>query len=78
MVTPSDIAIYGTLCGLASMSRSTIKARLLDNSVFGVYIEQEPYVRELLEAYVGSNFKTTLELLSRYSVSFLGLSRLCG
>ncbi|XP_006455086.1 hypothetical protein AGABI2DRAFT_209370 [Agaricus bisporus var. bisporus H97] len=67
LVTPSDIAIYGTLCGLASMSRSAIKARLLDNSVFSVYIEQEPYVRELLEAYVGSNFKTTLALLSRYS-----------
>lgn len=77
-MTPSDIAIYGTLCGLASMSRSAIKARLLDNSVFSVYIEQEPYVRELLEAYVGSNFKTTLELLSRYSVSFWFVSFMGG
>lgn len=50
------------------MSRGAIKAQLLDNAVFGVYIEQEPYVRELLEAYINSNFKTTLELLSKYSV----------
>ncbi|KAF9452084.1 PCI-domain-containing protein [Macrolepiota fuliginosa MF-IS2] len=67
LVTQSDIAIYGTLCGLASMSRGAIKVQLLDNPAFGLYIEQEPYVRELLEAYINSNFKTALELLSRYS-----------
>ncbi len=50
------------------MPRAAIKAQLLDNAVFGVYIEQEPYVRELLEAYINSNFKTTLGLLSKYSV----------
>ncbi|KAJ3574894.1 hypothetical protein NP233_g1464 [Leucocoprinus birnbaumii] len=67
LITSSDIAIYGTLCALASMSRSAIKAQLLDNAVFALYIEQEPYVRELLEAYINSNFKTALELLSKYS-----------
>lgn len=55
------------------MSRGAIKAQLLDNPVFGVYVEQEPYVRELLEAYINSNFKTALELLSRYSVRFNAL-----
>lgn len=68
LITPSDIAIYGTLCALASMSRGAIKTQLLDNAVFGVYIEQEPYIRELLEAYLNSNFKTALELMSKYSV----------
>ncbi|KAF5350711.1 hypothetical protein D9756_008566 [Leucocoprinus leucothites] len=67
LITPSDIAIYTTLCALAAMSRSAIKAQLLDNAVFGLYIEQEPYIRELLEAYINSNFKTALELLSKYS-----------
>ena len=68
LVAPGDIAIYGTLCALSSLSRSAIKAQILENSIFGVYIEQEPYVRELIEAYMGSNFKSVLELLSRYSV----------
>jgi COP9 signalosome complex subunit 1 len=68
VVAPGDIAIYGTLCALSSLPRSALKAQLLENSVFGLYIEQEPYVRELVEAYMGSNFKTVLELLSRYSV----------
>jgi len=68
LITPSDIAIFGTLCALASMTRGAIKSQLLENTVFGLYIEQEPYIRELLEAYISSNFKTVLELLSKYSV----------
>ncbi|KAF9225056.1 G protein pathway suppressor 1 [Gyrodon lividus] len=67
LLAPGDIAIYGTLCALASLSRSAIKAQLLSNSVFSVYIEQEPYIRDLIQAYMSSDFKTTIELLSRYS-----------
>jgi COP9 signalosome complex subunit 1 len=67
LVAPGDIAIYGTLCALATFQRSAIKSRILENSIFGSYIEQEPYIRELIEAYMNSNFKVVLELLSRYS-----------
>ncbi|KAJ6613626.1 G protein pathway suppressor 1 [Mycena sp. CBHHK59/15] len=67
LVAPGDIAIYGTLCALSSLPRSALKSQILENSTFGVYVEQEPYVRELVEAYMSSNFKTVLELLSRYS-----------
>lgn len=69
LVAPSDIAIYGTLCALASYPRSSIKSHILDNDNFGVYLEQEPYVRELVEAYMASKFKTVLEILERNSVS---------
>jgi len=67
LVAPGDIAIYGTLCALATFQRSAIKSKILENSIFGSYIEQEPYMRELIEAYMNSNFKVVLELLSRYS-----------
>ncbi|KAH9474510.1 COP9 signalosome complex subunit 1 [Psilocybe cubensis] len=67
LIAPGDIAIYGTLCALATFPRSTIKARVLENVTFSAYIEQEPYIRELIEAYMNSNFKTVLELLNRYS-----------
>ncbi|KAF8953325.1 26S proteasome, regulatory subunit Rpn7, partial [Flammula alnicola] len=50
LIAPSDIAIYGTLCALATFPRSSIKGKILENSVFGAYIEQEPYIRELIEA----------------------------
>ncbi|TFK68147.1 PCI-domain-containing protein [Pluteus cervinus] len=67
LVAPGDIAIYGTLCALATYSRSALKAQVLDNADFSIYIEQEPYIRELVESYMSSNFKTVLELLTRYS-----------
>lgn len=54
------------LCALATYPRTAIKAQVLDNDGFGIYIEQEPYVRELVEAYMASKFSTVLELLDRY------------
>jgi hypothetical protein len=46
-----------------------MQANLLGNTPFGVCIEQEPHIREMIDAYMGSKFKTVLELLERYSVS---------
>jgi COP9 signalosome complex subunit 1 len=65
-VAPGDIAIYGSICGLASLSRSAFKAQVLENPQFGVYVEQEPHVRELIEAHITSNFKVVLDLLNKY------------
>ncbi|KAL0945917.1 hypothetical protein HGRIS_012200 [Hohenbuehelia grisea] len=67
LVAPGDIAIYGALCSLASLSRSAIKAQVIDNPTFASYIEHEPYIRELIEAYMSSNFKVALDLLSKFS-----------
>lgn len=52
---------------MASLSRSAFKAQVIDNPSFGVYIEQEPYLRELIEAYMASKFQTVLEILQRFS-----------
>ena len=68
LISPGDIGIAGTLCALASLSRSAIKSQLLENESFSIYIEYEPHVRELVEAYMASKFSTVLELLERYSV----------
>ncbi|KAG1720812.1 26S proteasome subunit RPN7-domain-containing protein [Suillus lakei] len=67
LVAPGDFAVYGTLCALASMSRSAIKSQLTGNAIFSAYIEQEPYVRDLTQSYLSSDFKNVLELLERYS-----------
>ncbi|KAG8928014.1 hypothetical protein FRC02_007467 [Tulasnella sp. 418] len=71
IVAPSDIAIYGTICALASLSRSAIRAAVLESDTFAYYLEQEPYVRELLDAYMNSKFKDMLLLLERYSTRHL-------
>lgn len=64
---PSDIPVYGVLCALASLSRSAIKAAVVENETFSYYLEQEPYVRDILDAYMASKFKDVLYLLDRYS-----------
>ncbi|TFK52824.1 PCI-domain-containing protein [Heliocybe sulcata] len=67
LVAPGDVAIFGTLCALASMSRSAIKSNVLENETFGIYIEHEPYVRDIVEAYMSNKFKVVLELLEKFS-----------
>ncbi|KAJ1301192.1 hypothetical protein OPQ81_003602 [Rhizoctonia solani] len=67
LVAPADIAIYGTLSALATLSRSQIKASVVESDTFTYFIEQEPYVREIIDAYTANNFKVVLELLDRHS-----------
>ncbi|KAI8989078.1 G protein pathway suppressor 1 [Trametes punicea] len=67
LIAPGDIAIYATLCALATFPRPSIRTQILDNDIFGMYIEQEPYVRELLESYMNNRFKNVLEILERYA-----------
>ncbi|KAJ7438697.1 hypothetical protein B0H11DRAFT_2358278 [Mycena galericulata] len=46
LVAPGEI--YGVLCTLASLPHSALKTQILENSTFGVYVEQEPYVRQVV------------------------------
>lgn len=71
VISPADVAVYATMCSLAGLSRSAIKVSLLENDTFGFYLQQEPYVRELLDAYMASKFKLVLELLEKYSTRHL-------
>ena len=48
-----------------------MKLNTLVQMVFATYIEQEPYVRDLSSSGVPIDFKTVLELLTRYSVRVL-------
>jgi COP9 signalosome complex subunit 1 len=67
VASPSDIAIYGTLCALATFERRQIRSKLLENEDFSYYLEQEPYMREIIEAYLSSKFRVVLQLLERHS-----------
>jgi len=67
IVSPSDIAILGVLCSLASLPRSAIKVAVVDSETFSMFIEQEPYIREILDAYISSKFRLVLDILERNS-----------
>lgn len=42
--SPQDVAIYGTLCGMAALSRSELSARLVHNVAFREFLELVPEV----------------------------------
>lgn len=53
---------------MASLTRSSIKVNYHGNESFGYFLEQEPYARELLDAFMNSRFSVVLDLLDRNSV----------
>ena len=67
IVSVADIAVYATLCALATLGRSELKARVIESE--GLAGEGEG-MKELLDAWMTSNFRAVLGLLEKYSVSW--------
>lgn len=71
IVTPSDVSIYAALCSLATMDRAALKTQVMENSKFRGFLEHEPYVRELLEAFSSAQFKKVGEILDDHQARHL-------
>ncbi|GMT09472.1 hypothetical protein PFISCL1PPCAC_769, partial [Pristionchus fissidentatus] len=63
IVAPFDIARYGSLCALATLERSEMKAKCLD-SKFRKMLESEPMLVEALTCYTRSQFIRFFELIN--------------
>jgi COP9 signalosome complex subunit 1 len=59
------------MCALATFERRQIKSALLESENFSYYLEQEPYMREIIDAYMASKFRIVLQLLDRHSARHL-------
>jgi COP9 signalosome complex subunit 1 len=68
IISVGDIGVYATLCALATLGRNELKSRVLEGE--GLAGEGEG-MKELLDAWMASNFRAVLELLERSSVSAL-------
>ncbi|MCJ1270290.1 hypothetical protein MMC22_010186 [Lobaria immixta] len=71
VITPNDIAVYGGLCALASMSRDQLQKRVLDNSSFRNYLELEPHIRRAISFFVSSKYSACLSILESYKADYL-------
>lgn len=65
ILSPNDIAIYGGLTALASLSRTELKSKVFDNPEFRQFLELEPQVRQLLELFYSSKYGACLSLLHK-------------
>lgn len=63
-MSASDVAVYGTLCALATFSRTELKERVLGSTLFRKFLESEPKLVELLQKFCGSEFGICLDILN--------------
>lgn len=71
VLTPNDIAVYGGLCALASMTREELQKQVLDNSGFRNYLELEPHIRRAISYFVSSKYSACLSILDSYKADYL-------
>ena len=71
ILTPNDVAVYGGLCALASMTREELQKQVLDNSSFRNYLELEPHIRRAITYFVFSKYSVCLSILDSYKADYL-------
>ena len=71
VLTPNDVAVYGGLCALASMSREELQRNVLDHRTFRNYLELEPHIRRAISHFVSSKYSACLSILDSYKADYL-------
>lgn len=71
VLTSNDVAVYGGLCALASMSRSELQVRVLENPNFRSFLELEPHIRRAISFFCSSKYSQCLDILESYRVDYL-------
>lgn len=65
LASANDVAIYGGLCALATMTRQ----ELIDNVLggpFRQFLEQEPHMRKAIGLYTTAKYQACIQLLQHY------------
>jgi len=70
LITPNDVAIYGSLCALASMDRNEMQTEVLDSPTFRAFLEVEPHLRRAINFFVNSRFSACLAILDAYRADY--------
>ncbi|KAL3985741.1 26S proteasome subunit RPN7 family protein [Acanthocheilonema viteae] len=63
LLAPKDVVMFGTICALATFSRSELKEKVLGNLMFWKFLEAEPKLVELLQKFVKSQFGICFDIL---------------
>lgn len=71
VISSNDVAVYGGLCALASMSRSELQSKVLENANFRSFLELEPHIRRAITFFCGSKYSQCLEILEAYRADYL-------
>ncbi|RKP34796.1 26S proteasome subunit RPN7-domain-containing protein, partial [Dimargaris cristalligena] len=63
VISPLDIATYTTMCALATYNRDELKGLIYNSPRFKHYLELDPALPQILEAFYSCQFREGFELL---------------
>eukprot|EP00038_Savillea_parva_P028238 m.63950 g.63950 ORF g.63950 m.63950 type:complete len:477 (-) comp8189_c0_seq1:70-1500(-) len=66
LMSRRDVATYGSLCALATFSRTELKRRVLENTGFKEFLELYPEMREMVKAFAGSKYGACLKIMKAF------------
>jgi COP9 signalosome complex subunit 1 len=64
LLTSRDVAVYGSLCALATYSRVDLQKHVLQNNVFKQFLELEPQLSELIRRFTESAYSKCLAIMA--------------
>lgn len=64
LLSPSNVAVYGGLCALATFDRCELQKNVISSSCFKLFLELEPQVREIIFTFYESKYASCLQRLN--------------
>uniref|UniRef100_A0A1I7YDH1 PCI domain-containing protein n=1 Tax=Steinernema glaseri TaxID=37863 RepID=A0A1I7YDH1_9BILA len=66
LMSANDVAIYGTICALATFSRTELKERILNNMEFRKFMECDQRLVDVVKKFISSDFSAVMDLLNGF------------
>ncbi|XP_056262366.1 COP9 signalosome complex subunit 1 isoform X1 [Pseudoliparis swirei] len=71
LLSPSNVAVYGGLCALATFDRQELQRNVISSSSFKLFLELEPQIRDIIFKFYESKYATCLQLLDEMKDNLL-------
>ncbi|XP_071445855.1 COP9 signalosome complex subunit 1 [Hetaerina americana] len=71
LLSPSNVAVYGGLCALATFDRQELQKNVIFSSSFKLFLELEPQLRDIIFKFYESKYASCLKLLDEIKDNLL-------
>ncbi|KAM4634191.1 COP9 signalosome complex subunit 1 isoform 2-T2 [Polymixia lowei] len=71
LLSPSNVAMYGGLCALATFDRQELQRNVISSSSFKLFLELEPQIRDIIFKFYESKYASCLKLLDELKDNLL-------
>uniref|UniRef100_A0A674AZ33 G protein pathway suppressor 1 n=1 Tax=Salmo trutta TaxID=8032 RepID=A0A674AZ33_SALTR len=71
LLSPSNVAVYGGMCALATFDRQELQKNIISSSSFKLFLELEPQLRDIIFKFYESQYASCLKLLDEVKDNLL-------